>query len=233
MSNLVRHWWRLGGLSGVAFVVVFVIGVVIQHGVVAYNEPVDEIRDFWVENGQRYLIGDYVLGLAFTLFYIPFFVALTSLLRRAEGGDGIASRVAFVGALSALLWAASASIFWGALGFGDFTASASDETLRTLMTLDHYATSGQPFTFAVFVGGASYVILRTRVLWRWLAYLGGAVVVASLLAPLSILTRGTEDAWELFYTIAFLGLPLWVLAVATAMAARATPPPAYEGVTVP
>jgi hypothetical protein len=224
MPNMLRQWWRLGGLSGLVFVVLFVVGVAIQHGVVAYDEPVEDIREFWVDSGQRYLIGDYVLGLTFTVFYIPFFIALTSLLRRAEGGEGIASRVAFVGALGALLWSASASVFWGALGAGDFAASASDETLVTLMTLDHYATAGQPFTFAVFIGAASYVVFRTRVLWRWLSYVGLAIAVASLLAPITILTGGTEDIWELFYTIAFLGFALWILLAAIAMTARRGPP---------
>jgi hypothetical protein len=231
MPDLFRHWWRLGGASGVVFVALAVTGVVIQHGVVAYDDPVDEIRDFWAESGQRYLIGDYVLGLGFTLFYIPFFVALSALLRRAEGGDGIAARVTFVGALASMLWSVSASVFWGALAFGDFAATASDETLQTLMTLDHYATAGQPFAFAVFIGAASHVIYRKRVLWRWLAYLGAVIAVASLLAPLGILTESSEDLWELFYTIGFLGFALWILLAAIAMAAlRALPANAGDSV---
>jgi hypothetical protein len=233
MPDLFRTWWRLGGVSGGLFVVLSVAGVVVQHGVPAYSDSLEEIREFWVESGQRYLVGDYLLGLAFTLFYIPFFVTLTALLRRAEGDPGIASTVAFIGAIAALLWSVSASVFWGTLAFADFAQTASDETLRTLTALDVYATSGQPFTFAVFIGAASYVIYRRRILWRWLAYPGVVVAVSSLLAPLGILTESSEDVWELFYTVAFLGFALWILLASVAMATLPAAASAGESHTVP
>lgn len=224
VTGMPRQWWRLGGVAAILFVGVFVVGVALQDAPPLVDDPVDDIRRDWVEGGQQYLVAGYVLGLGFVLFYIPFMLVLRTLLGRAEGGIELWSRASLVGAFTTLLWGIWSGMFWGALAFGDFAATASDETLRTLSVLDYYAVSGAPFAFAVFIGAASIVIARTGVLWRWLAYLGAIEVVLSLLAPLAILSAGTDSVFDVVYLLAFLGFALWILLVGIAMVARREEP---------
>lgn len=224
MPAILRQWWRLGGALGIAFVVVFIVGVVLQSEPPLFDDPIDEIRDDWVSGGQQYLVADYILGVSFALLYVPFLATLRGLLGRAEGGVNVWSRVSFIGGILIMAWAAWSSVFWGTLAFGDFAETASDETLQLLMVLDYYAVSGMPFTFVVFVGGTSLVIALTGVLWRWLAYLGAIEVVLAILAPLSIFSANTSSLFDTIYFLAFLLLLLWILLVGIAMVLRRSEP---------
>jgi hypothetical protein len=224
MGISLRQWWRLGGLAAVLFIILFVVGVALQSEPPLVDDPVDESRADWVSDGQTYLTADYLLGIAFTLFYVPFIVALRALLGRAEGGVNLCSRISFVGGLFFMFWAVSASAFWGALAFGDFAETASDETLRTLMVLDYYAVSGMPFTWVLFVGAASLVIWQTGVVWRWLAYFGLVEVVLAVLAPLAIFSAETDSLFDVIYLIAFFGIALWILLIGIAMLTKKEEP---------
>ena len=224
MRTIWRQWWRLGGALGIAFVAVFIVGVALQSAPPLVDDPIDEIREDWVNDGRQYLVADYLLGLSFALFYVPFLALLRELLGRAEGGVTLGSRIAFIGGILIMAWAAWSSVFWGTLAFGDFAETASDETLRMLMTLDYYAVAGMPFSFVAFVGGTSLVIALTGVLWRWLAYLGALEVVLSILAPLSIFSESSDSLFDTVYTASFLLLVVWILLVGIAMVSRRSEP---------
>ena len=217
MPKLWQQWWRLGGIAGIAFVVVFVVGVALQSAPPLVDDPIDEIRADWVNDGQRYLLADYLLGLAFALFYIPFIAAVGEMLGRAEGGGKLWSRVAFIGGLIIMLWGAWTSIFWGALAFGDFAETASDDTLQTLMALDYYAVAGMPLAFMVFIGATTLVIAQTGILRRWLIIVGALETVLAALAPLAIFSASSSSFFDFIYLIAFLILPLWILLVGILM----------------
>ncbi|HWC29764.1 MAG TPA: hypothetical protein VG845_06755, partial [Dehalococcoidia bacterium] len=94
-SSIMRQWWRLGGISGILFLVLFLIGGSMQAEPPMYDDPVEEIRAHWVDEGGTYLTGDYIIGVGFILFFFPFLSALTSLLGNAEGGTRMWSRIAF------------------------------------------------------------------------------------------------------------------------------------------
>ena len=229
MSKFWRQWWRLGGAAGIVFVVVFVVGVALQSEPPVFDDPVDEIRADWVNDGQQYLVADYILGLAFALLYVPFIATLSELLGRAEGGPRIWSRVAFIGGLIIMLWGAWSSVFWGALAFGDFAATASDETLQTLMALDYYAVMGMPLAFMVFIGGTTLVIAQTGIFRRWLVIVGAIESVLAALAPLAIFSASSSSFFDVIYLIAFLLLPIWILILGILMVRlRAEPAPAMR-----
>ena len=228
MGGVWTQWWRLGGLAAILFVVTFIVGVALQSEPPLFDDPIDEVRADWASDGQTYLAADYVLGLAFVFFYIPFIVALRELLGRVEGRSYMWPRVAFIGALFFMLWAASASVFWGALAFGDFAETASDETLRTLMVLDYYAVSGMPFTWVVFVGATTIVIWQTHVFSSWLIYLGLLESILAVLAPLAIFSANSDSFFDLIYFIAFFGVLLWILVIGIAMLRRQEEPAALS-----
>lgn len=223
MVGMPRQWWRLGGVAAIAFVVVFVVGVALQSAPPSWMTPSTRSGAIG-SRAANSTSSPATCSLGFVFFYIPFMLVLRSLLGRVEGGIELWSRAALVGAFTTLLWGIWSGMFWGALAFGDFAATASDETLRTLSVLDYYAVSGTPLAFAVLVGASSIVIARTRVLWRWLAYLGAVEVVLSLLAPFYILSTETDSVFDLTYPVAFLGFALWILLVGIAMVARTEEP---------
>jgi hypothetical protein len=117
--------------------------------------------------------------------------------------------------------------FWDTLAFGDFAEGASDETLQTLMLAATYAFTGLiPLAGALFVLASSLVIVRTGVLWTWLAYLGAIEGVLGVLAPLAILSADSEGFFDIISFSAFIGLLVWVLLVGIAMVMKTEEPAA-------
>lgn len=211
-------WWRVGGVAGILFLIMFFAGFVLQGEAPTFDEPVDEIRDWFTDNGEQYLVGDYLIGLAFVVFFIPFVASLRGLLAAAEGGAAVWSRVAFAGGLLFLIFGATASVFWGALAYGFGVAeNADDETIRTLMYLDVAGFATLPLAFVPFVLGASLVILRTGVLWRWLSLIALIAAVFSIIAGASTLTSDPDGALGGIGFIGFIGLPIWILLVSVNM----------------
>jgi hypothetical protein len=216
MNGIMQQWWRLGGVLGIAFIVLFIIGgFILQGESPTYNDPIAEIRAYWEDDGQTYLIGDYLIGLAIVLFFLPFLVCLRTLLGRAEGEPQIWSRVCFAGGLLIIAFSAAAAAAWSALAFG--AENLDDESLLTLMYLDVGAWNAFPYAIGAFVGAASIVMIQTGVLWRWLGYLGLVVAIAALITPLGILDEDPEDIFDTLGIIPFLGLAIWLLLTSIGM----------------
>ena len=215
-SSLLRQWWRLGGYFGVAVIVTFVIGGVVQGESPTYDDPIGDIRAYWEDDGQAYLLGDYLFGLGSILFLVPFIACVRAMLARAEGGAQIWSTATLIGGTLLIAIAAAASASWLALAFG--AEQLSDDALITLMYLDVGAYNGFPFGIAAFVLPASLVIAMTGVVWRWLGYLGIIVGIAGFIAPLGILNDDPEDVFDIIgFIFVFLGFAIWGLILSIGM----------------
>jgi hypothetical protein len=222
---MTMQWWRLGGVAGIVWFVLMLIGVlVLQGSAPVYDDPIADIRAYWVDDGQQYLVGDYLAIIGFALFFLPFLVVLRSVLGRAEGGEQLCSRLAYLGGLVLLIFGAVASTFWGVLAFGDFAATASDEMLQTLMLLDLYAFHGATVAFTVLAVPASFVIMRTGVLWKWLAIPGGIIGVIAALAPLGVLSSKSDGVFDILWFISLPAALIWLLLVSIAMVMRKDEP---------
>jgi hypothetical protein len=224
---MTRQWWRLGGALGLIFVILFIIGVIVQGSTPMYDDPVDKIRQSWVDNGDTYLAADFILGIAAVVFYLPFLSALYALLGMAEGGPQIWSRAAFAGGIVGLITAATGGAGWGVLAMG--IGHLSDDSVLALMYLDAYASNFITLGFAVMILSSSLIILRTGVLWRWLAYLGFVVGVLGILTPLGILSYRTDDPLDFIGFAGFLGTFIWFLAVSLGMLMKKEEPVAAMG----
>jgi hypothetical protein len=228
VSGLVSQWWRLGGVSGILFLVVFIIGSSFQSEPPAYGDPTDEIRAFWVEEGGDYLTGDYVIGLAFILFFYPFVSALTGVLGAAEGGVRFWSRIAFGGAVLFMALAGLAGASWTALAFGDVAENASDETIELLMALDVGAAHFLPAGLAIMTLPAAVAMFTTRALPLWLAVLTLVLGVLAAIAPASILAENPSDSVLGF--LPFVGSAVWILATSVTLIVRKDAPVVAAGV---
>ena len=90
-------WWRLGGMLGIAFVVVWLLKMVGTGVTPPYDDPIGEIREYWEDDGRRYLVVQYFGLLSGVIFLLPYMVALTTMLGRAEAGAATVVRVSLAG----------------------------------------------------------------------------------------------------------------------------------------
>ena len=225
LDGLFDRWWRLGGVAGILFLVLFIVGIVLEGEAPDFDDPVDDIRDWFTDNGEQYLVGDYLVGLAFVLFFLPFLSSLRGLLARAEGDPAVWSWVVFAAGIAILVLGAVASLFWESLAFGFGVAEDADEgTIRTLMYLDHAGFATLEMAFVPFLLASSLVIARTGVLWRWLAIIGLAGGVLSALAGLSALESDPEGGFTTFFFISGPVAALFILLVSVNMLLRRDAP---------
>ena len=225
MSNgFMGQYWRVGGACGILFIVMFVIGAIIQSAEPPmFDDPVEEIRAFWVDEGNTWLLGDYFIGLGFILFFLPFVSALRSLLGQAEGDSQMWSRLVFAGGVLVLAIAAAAGASWTALAWGDVAENASDETIQMLMWVDVGATHFIPAGMAIMALPAAMVMLRTRVLPLWL---GGLTLLFGVIVILSMLAILSDDPDENFSWLPFPAMGIWILVTSIYLVTRKAVPAA-------
>jgi hypothetical protein len=177
----------VGALAGLAFAFLFFMGTAmlnIPHGV-----SDEKLVAWWSDGGNQLtaVVSMYSFVLA-GLCFLVFLVQLRSRLLAAEGGTGVlttlivASGVVFV----AMLFVAAASR--GVIGFAikspvDNESLPGPDTLR-YMSQPGYAALGAGGLLAAAVAMAtmSWLIVRTAVFSRWLAWVGAAAAVIIVVA---------------------------------------------------
>jgi hypothetical protein len=229
MNSLFRQWWRLGGVCGLAFIILFIIGVIVQGETPTYGDSVEKVRAYWVDDGETYLIGDFIVGLGFILFFLPFASALRSLRGVAEGGVQMFSRISFAGAVLFIALAGAEGAAWTSLAVGDFAENASDDTINLLMSLDMAGSHFLPAALAIMALPSGLVMVQTRVLPIWLGALTLIYSVLAIVSSLSILADNPEDSpvgW-----IGFVGGAIWILLTSIVMVTKKDAPAAATGMS--
>jgi hypothetical protein len=213
--EMINRPWTISGASGILFVVLFVIGGGISGDVPTYDEGGEEIVAWFADNGEQYLVGDFITGLAFILFYFPFLVGLYARLRAAEAEPAVFSRVALIGGIlfPLALLAGTISLAGVALLEGDVSADVASLAAATSYQAFVSASALQ----AIFLGAAAIVIVRTGAFWNWLGWLGGAVALAAIVASASSIENDPEGALAVIGFIAFIGLGVWIIATSVAL----------------
>lgn len=226
-SVLGAQWWRLGGFLGVAFVISFIIGAIVLQGDSPDRDAsVEEVRRYFTDDGQMYLIGDYLLAIAFVLFFLPFAVTVRWVIGSAEGWPPILSWLSVIGAVTFVVFGGTAGMFWGALALGlAENPEIDDGTIRTLMELDTYGFAIFGFPAALFLGSTSFVMFRTGVMWRWLGGLGLLAAVLILVGSAWPIDGDEEGALAILGFIGFPLMLLWILITSVGLIMRKEPPP--------
>jgi hypothetical protein len=206
-------WWRLGGVLGLIWVVLFIIGGVILHGTpLPYDDPIQQARQYFQNtDGQAYLIGDYLVRLGFVFGFLPFAATLQSRLGANEREPRILSRLLFGAALATFAVGDASKFFLGAVALAGGSPEISDAALRTLLYLDaiSIATIGAPAALMVFA--ASWLIWKHRTLWRWIALLGAGAGVLLVLGAAFPLERRSMGILFGVRGVGFLALLLFVV----------------------
>jgi hypothetical protein len=226
-----NQWWKLGGIAGIVWIVAFIVGAFILQGETpTRDDDIAEIREYFTDDAEQYLIGDYIIGLGFVLGFIPYLVVL----RRVLGGGltlpGLLSRAAFVGGILTVVMGAVAGVFWGTLAVGAAESSEVDDSaIRLFMEADVYAFNTLTFFLSLFLLAAGLSLWMSGVLNRWLGWIGIIGGIAGFIGAAWPIDGDEEGLISGIGLLGFLGMVLFILATSIAMLLKKTPPLAEIG----
>lgn len=211
-----REW--LAPLTGVAFIVVLIIGFIVGGEPPAADDPVQEIVEHYADNKDSVMFGAALQGVAAALL-IFFAGYLRKVLSAAEGEGGVLSAVALVGAAVLAVGAAiDATISFALAEAVDDIDPVGVQALQALWDNDFMplALGGGVLLLASGISIALHGALP-----KWLGW------IAILLGVVSFTPIGFAG---------FIGAGLWVLIVSVMLALRAreaVPPAAAPPAAAP
>ena len=209
---------RIGGYAGIGFFVLLVALLISEGSSPTYDSTAAEIREYFVNNDTRIHLATVLGSMAFVFFLLPYAAGLRNVLASVEErGEEMWSRLSYTGAVLAVAVAAATTVTFETLSQG-VVEDLPDETLVALARFEWVAWGTIiPWAFALMVGAASFAILRSGVLPKWIGWLGAVVVLLHVIGTLWVFT---EDDESLLAGIQFAALmigPIWNLAVAIVM----------------
>ncbi|MGE0058807.1 MAG: hypothetical protein AB7P33_14230 [Dehalococcoidia bacterium] len=210
-SGLFSQPARMAGFLGIGFIVLFVASAIGQGETPMSTDSADEIRSFFVDNRDQYLIADFITGIALVFFFLPFAACLRHVLAGAEGEPGVCSRLFFSGAILTLAIGAAGAAGLGTLAMAAGDESINDSSLKLMMYASEYGFSGIGFGFALVAVSASIVMITTGVVAKWVGYVGVATAAINLVGATWIIDGDPEGVLCLISLIGFLAFGIWVL----------------------
>jgi hypothetical protein len=203
-----RRWEWLVPLTGVAFIVLLVIGGAIQGDPKSADEPVNEIVDFYLDNKDSIIVGT-VIGLAGMLLLLVFASYLRQALQ-AAAGESILPRLAYTGlVITAIGFAIDGTILIALAEAADDIEPTSVQTLQALWDNDFIPIALGLLTFLWSFGLA---VVTTGVLPKWLGWIALLLGIVGLIPPIGF--------------AAFIGTGLLILIVSIVLSMRARRGPA-------
>jgi hypothetical protein len=195
-----REWWA--PLTGVAFIVVAIVGFAVGGEPPDADSPAQEIVDHYVDNEGSVMAGAVLGGIAATLL-IFFAGYLRKVLSAAEGPGGVLSAVALVGAAILAVGAAlDATLSFALAETADEIEPASVQTLQALWDNDF-----MPFAIGnqVFLLASGLSVVRHGALPKWLGW------VAIVLGVIAVTPIGFAS---------FIGGAIWIAIVSVILSLR-------------
>jgi hypothetical protein len=195
-----REWWA--PLTGIAFIVVAIVGFAIGGEPPDADSPAQEIVDHYVDNEGSVMAGAVLGGIAASLL-IFFAGYLRKVLSAAEGPGGVLSAVALVGAVILAVGAAlDATLSFALAETADDIEPASVQTLQALWDNDF-----MPFAIGnqVFLLASGLSVVRHGALPKWLGW------VAIVLGVIAVTPIGFA---------AFIGGAIWIAIVSVILSLR-------------
>lgn len=177
-----RYWWT--ALSGVVFVVLIVVGGILQGEIPDVESPVEEIVAFYADDTDAITAGSFMIGLG-TIFLVLFAGSLAAVLRRTEGELRTLPTLGIVGAaIFAVGLAFDATITLALAQTVDEVEPVAVQTLQALWDYDFMAIA---IGGILFFASSGIAIIRSQVLPRWLGWLG---ILAAVVMPTPVFFVG-------------------------------------------
>ncbi|HEX8918876.1 MAG TPA: DUF4386 family protein [Chloroflexota bacterium] len=181
------RWLRIGAVAGILFVVLLVV----SQFVAASPGPKDStstIVTFYIHNKTAALWSAYA-GMGAAVALLLFVAAVYSVLRRSEDQPSVVSIVALgagIALMPIILVSSSFSVAlaWNGAQLGDPAVA------RALFDLSNATLIFSDLVIAIFLAAASLAILGTRILPRWLAWLGLLAAALLLAGTASLFNPG-------------------------------------------
>jgi hypothetical protein len=197
------------------FVVLVVVSIIVSgFDSVSTDDSTVKVIEFWRDNDGQQIAAALISALAMVPF-LWFLGVLRSTLRVAEGGTGRLAATAYAGGIVLVGFALvdSALQFATADSVGDVPPNVT----QTLSVLYSDFFLGFPVGFGTLMLASALVLLRTRVMPRWLGWFALVLGIAAFLGPIGF--------------GAFLVFLVWVAVVSVLLYQRrdatpAPPPPA-------
>jgi hypothetical protein len=203
--------WRISGIAGLLFVLLSFLAAGINVQPPAYDQEGTAFITWFAEHGQWFRFGHFVAGLAFLLFYFPFYAGFCERLRQAEGTPAIWSRVTWAGAImSPAAGTTSGSFIVGAALLGR-SVSPDAAAFGTAGNFYAYVVSGALSGVAMI--GAAVAILRTGVFGRWLGWAGAILGMAAIVGSGAIVENDPSGIFTTINGLAWLAYFLWIAAL--------------------
>jgi hypothetical protein len=210
-----NHPWRISGFAGLLFVLLSFAASGLNVQPPAYDQAHATLAAWFAVNGHRYRVGHFIAGLAFLLFYFPFFAGLCERLREAEGTPAIWSRVAWAGAIMS---PAAGTIS------GSFIVGAALLEGRISADVASFAAAGSFYALVVSGAltsivtiGAAIVIFQSGVFSRWLGWAGAVIGVAAISGSAAIVENSPTALFATIGGLAWLAYFLWIAALSIAL----------------
>jgi hypothetical protein len=220
--TVMEDWRRIGAWCGIVFVILFIVGGAIQADVPMADKPADEIRAYFTDNGDQYIVGDFFFGLAFVFFFLPFASALTAYLAASEGNPPVWSRLVLIAAAIITAVGGGLGAVQGGLAYGAVDA-LDDGSLEALIDTSYYGfTVVFNYATALLVFCASMVILRKGLLWNWLGWLGLAYAIAAIVGFFAVLSDDPTSGLGILNFIVLIVFGVWTLVVSYGMLTKET-----------
>ena len=198
------RWDRLAPLYGVAFVLLAIVGNVIARK----GEPGDfpgesaDIVQHYMDHKDAVMAGSWIALIAGLLLF-AFVAALWSRLRAAEGRAGRTSATAFAGGVGAATMAvvSHAAYLMPALRADeeDLVEPAYATALYDLSQALHGVA--MPIAFAVLIGAAGMVAIRSGMFPRWFGVVSLVIAVLLTILPISWFIMLFAVIWVLVVSI--------------------------------
>jgi hypothetical protein len=217
--QVTRRREQLAAATGILFVALQVPILFIVGGAPAIDDPPNKIRHYLVNDGGRILVAT-ALGALAAFFFIWFLGSVRALLRDAEGADGRLSSVAFGAGLVTIALSVTASLPAVALAWHHTAASADPGLLRAVWNLNSLALAPIGATAAAFTLAIAVVVLRTRVLPVWTAWIGVLSTVLGVISVFELVADHRNRPLEVFGLAGFLIAMLFILVTSIAMVVR-------------
>ena len=194
MISRIERW---APISGLVFVVLMVTGKILVSDVPGPNAPQHQIAGYLTDSARQThnIIGAYLWTVG-ALAFLLFLIRLRNDLRRAEGGTGFLSNLAFGAgaAFAALLLVSTSTSAAVAYAIRLRGAPVTDgDLVRVLPALARLLELlGGGFAGILVLLAASVVILQTGVFGRWLGWLG---IVAAIVLLFDVVYRDISPFW--------------------------------------
>jgi hypothetical protein len=198
------RWERLAPLSGVVFVILVVVSIVLQNA----DSPEDfpgkpsEIVTYYEDNVDRILAGSWI-GLIGAFFLLWFVSVLRSRLRVAEGGTGRLATTAFAGGIVAAVGGALIDMLnLTAVLRADEEGTIPADIATTLYDVQGMTVSTVlPLGLAVLVAATGLLALRTGVLPRWFGIVSLLLAIPLLVPPIAWAVTALALVWAVAVSI--------------------------------